>query len=154
MGARLDYAKASPGAYKAMLGLETHTAGCGLEPVLTELVKLRVSQMNGCAYCIDMHTKELRAQGETEQRLYLLNAWREAPFYSERETAALAWAEAVTRLPNGEVPEAVYEQVRKRFTESELVDLTLAIIAINGWNRLSIGFRVPAGSYVAKSAKH
>lgn len=154
MRPRLDYSKASPGALKAMLGLETHVATSSLEMVLIELVKLRVSQINGCAYCIDMHTKELRANGETEQRLYLLNAWREAPFYSDREAAALAWAEAVTRLSNQEVPDEAYEQVCKHFTETQLVDLTLAIVAINGWNRLSIGFRVPAGSYVAQAAQH
>src|SRR5512141_104085 len=124
MPQRLDYAKASPGAYKAMLGLESQVAGSGLESVLTELVKLRVSQINGCAYCIDMHTKLLRAKGETEQRLYLLNAWREAPFYSEREMAALAWAEAATRLANGDVPEETYALARKHFTETQLVDLT------------------------------
>ncbi len=154
MQTRLDYAKASPGALKAMLGLEVHVASSGLDPVLVELVKLRISQINGCAYCIDMHTKELRAKGETEQRLYLLNAWREAPFYSEREMAALAWAEAATRLSNGEVSEETYERARKHFSETQLVDLTLAIVAINGWNRLSIGFRVPAGSYVAQPGQH
>jgi AhpD family alkylhydroperoxidase len=147
----LDYAKASPGALRAMLGLEMHGHKAGLEPSLVELVKLRVSQINGCAFCLDMHTKELRAAEETEQRLYLLSAWREAPMYTDREKAALAWGEALTRLPEGGVPDEVFERVRAHFSEAQLVDLTLAIVAINGWNRLNIGFQTPTGTYVAHS---
>nr|WP_243317167.1 carboxymuconolactone decarboxylase family protein [Geothrix paludis] len=152
MQPRLDYTKASSGAFKAMLGLEKHVSKSGLEPSLVELVKLRVSQINGCAFCLDMHTKELRASGETEQRLYLLSGWREADLYSERERAGLAWAEVLTRLPEGGVPDEAFERVRSHFSETQLVDLTLAIISINGWNRLNIGFRTPAGGYVARSA--
>jgi len=152
MQSRLDYAKASPGALKAMLSLEMHVHKAELEPSLVELVKLRVSQINGCAFCLDMHTKELRAAEETEQRLYLLSAWREAPMYTDREKAALAWGEALTRLPEGGVPDEVFERVRAHFSEAQLVDLTLAIVAINGWNRLNIGFQTPAGNYVARSA--
>jgi AhpD family alkylhydroperoxidase len=151
MQPRLDYSKASSGAFKAMLGLEMHVDRSGLEPSLVELVKLRVSQINGCAFCLDMHTKELRATGETEQRLYLLSSWREAALYSERERAALAWAEVLTRLPEGGVPDEAFELVRNHFSETRLVDLTLAIISINGWNRLNIGFRTPAGGYVSGS---
>ncbi len=150
MEARLDYAKAAPGGVKALYGLEAYLAGCGLEPSLRELVKLRASQINGCAYCIDMHTKDARARGETEQRLYLLDAWREAPFYSDRERAALAWTEAVTLITDGHAPDEVFEQARKHFTDQELADLTLAIAAINAWNRLSIGFRAVPGTYEAK----
>jgi AhpD family alkylhydroperoxidase len=114
---------------------------------LLELVKTRASQINGCAFCIDMHTKDARANGETEQRLYALNAWRETPFYTDREQAALAWTEAVTLINVGHVPEDVFEQARAQFTDEELVNLTTAVVAINGWNRLSIAFRVPAGAY-------
>ncbi|HJW43639.1 MAG TPA: carboxymuconolactone decarboxylase family protein [Geothrix sp.] len=152
MQPRLDYTKASPGALQAMLGLETHVHKAGLEPSLVELVKLRVSQINGCAFCLDMHTKELRAAEVAEQRLYLLSAWREAPMYTDREKAALAWGEALTRLPGDGVPDEVFERARAHFGEAQLVDLTLAIVAINGWNRLNIGFRTPAGNYVARSA--
>jgi AhpD family alkylhydroperoxidase len=111
------------------------------------LIKLRVSQINGCAYCIDMHWKDLRATGETEQRLYALDAWRESPFYTERERAALAWAEAVTRVTDSHVPDEVFEQARSQFDDDELANLTLGIVAINGWNRLCISFRVPPGTY-------
>ena len=152
MQPRINYGAASPELLQAMMGLETYLHECGLEPALLELVKLRASQINGCAYCIDMHTKDARARGETEQRLYLLNAWREAPFYTERERAALEWAESVTLITEGHVPDEVYERVRAHFTERELADLTLAVVAINGWNRLSISFRVPAGSYKAAGA--
>jgi AhpD family alkylhydroperoxidase len=120
---------------------------CGLDHSLLELVKLRASQINGCAHCIDMHTKELRADAETEQRLYLLNAWRDSPFYSDRERAALAWTDAVTLVADTQVPDEVYEEVRKQFTEEELVNLTLALVAINGANRLNIAFRTVPGSY-------
>jgi AhpD family alkylhydroperoxidase len=152
MQPRINYAAASPGLLQAMMGLENYVRECGLEAALLELVKLRASQINGCAYCIDMHTKDARARGETEQRLYLLNAWREAPFYTERERAALEWAEAVTLVSDGHVPDEVYERVSAHFSEKELADLTLAVVAINGWNRLCISFRVPAGSYKAAGA--
>jgi AhpD family alkylhydroperoxidase len=131
----------------AMLGLEKYLRTCGLPQALLDLIKLRVSQINGCAYCIDMHSKDLRAAGETEQRLYLLDAWREAPFYSERERAALDWAEAVTRVTEGHVPDEVFEQARSQFSEEELANLTLAVVAINGWNRISIAFRAVPGTY-------
>lgn len=152
MQPRLDYTKASAGAFKAMLGLEIHVSKSGLEPSLIELIKLRISQINGCAFCLDMHTKELRAAGESEQRLYLLSSWREVPLYSEREKAGLAWAEALTRLQGEGVADETFEQAQRHFNEAQLVDLTLAIISINGWNRLNIGFRTPAGNYVARSA--
>ena len=147
MQPRLDYTKASPGTVRALFGLEVYLHGCGLEHGLLHLVKLRASQINGCAYCIDMHSKDARAAGETEQRLYLLDAWREAPFYTERERAALAWAEAVTLVTDGHVPDEVYDEARAQFSEEELVNLTLAVVAINGWNRLSIAFRATPGSY-------
>ena len=147
MKARLDFRKASPQAEKAMMGLHMFVRNCGLDHTLLELVKLRASQLNGCAHCIDMHTKELRADGESEQRLYLLNAWRESPFYSERERAALAWTEAVTRVADHGVPDEVYAQARTHFSERELTDLTLALVAINGANRLNIAFRTVPGSH-------
>ena len=147
MTQRLDYKNASPKGFAAMLALELHARASGLEHGLLELVKTRVSQLNGCAWCLDMHTKDARAAGESEQRLYLLPAWREAPCYTERERAALAWAEAVTLLKDQQVPDDVYEQARRQFDEKALVDLTLAIVAINGWNRLSVSFRTEAGSY-------
>jgi AhpD family alkylhydroperoxidase len=147
MTQRIDYRKASPGAFQAMLGMEDYVRQCGLEHSLLELVKTRVSQINGCAYCLDMHTKDARAAGETEQRLYLLPAWRETSFYSQRERAALAWAEAVTQLSGDAVPDELYQQVRQQFDEKAMVDLTLAIIAINGWNRLAVPFRSEAGTY-------
>lgn len=147
MAQRIDYKKAAPGGFQAMLGLEKYVHQSGLEPALLELVKMRVSQINGCAYCLDMHSKDARAAGETEQRLYLLPAWRETAFYSERERAALAWAEALTQLAGHGVPDALYEAVRRQFDEKALVDLTLAIVAINGWNRLAIPFQSEAGSY-------
>ena len=152
MEQRLNYMEVGQGAARAMYGLEVYLAKCGLEPSLLHLVKFRVSQINGCAYCLDMHSKDLRAGGETEQRLYLLGAWREAPFYTERERAALAWAEAVTLVTEGHVPDEVYEQARGQFSEEELVNLTLAVVAINGWNRLSIAFRAVPGSYRPASA--
>ena len=130
-----------------MLGLEHYLATCGLEKKLLDLIRLRVSQMNGCAYCLDMHWKDLRAVGETEQRMYSLDAWREAPYYSERERAALAWAEAVTRVADTHVPDEMYELARRQFDTQQLADLTLAAVAINGWNRLNIAFRSPAGTY-------
>jgi AhpD family alkylhydroperoxidase len=149
MQPRIEYGKAAPGAFKAMYALEAYVKSTGLEPSLLDLIKTRASQINGCAYCIDMHTKEARAKGESEQRLYLLNAWREAPFYTDRERAALAWTEAVTLVADGHVPDEVYEQARVQFSEQELVNLTMAIVAINGWNRLAISFRSVPGSYQA-----
>ena len=123
-----------------------------LEPVLRDLVLMRVSQINGCAYCLDMHSKDARAAGETEQRLHVLAAWREAPFYSARERAALAWAEAVTLVSTNDLPDALYDEVRTQFDDKAMVDLTLAIIAINGWNRLAIGFRADVGNYQPQPA--
>src|SRR6185503_3424305 len=147
MQARLDFRKASPAADKAMGALHAFVRNCGLDHTLLELVKLRASQLNGCAHCIDMHSKELRADGESEQRLYLLSAWRESPLYSERERAALAFTEAVTLLPQSEVPDDVYDEARKQFSEEELVNLTMALVAINGANRLNIAFRTVPGSH-------
>lgn len=147
MKARLDFRKASPEGARAMATLHQFVHQCGLEYNLVELVKLRASQINGCAHCIDMHTKELRAAGESEQRLYLLNAWRESPFYSQRERAALTWAEAVTLLRDQDVPDDVYETARSEFNETELANLTFALVAINGANRLNIAFRTIPGSY-------
>src|ERR1700742_4697315 len=141
MKARMDFRAASPPAAKAVADLHAYVPRCGLEHGLLELVKLRASQLNGCAHCIDMHTKELRADGESEQRLYLLDAWEESPFYSERERAALAWTEAVTLVTQGHVPDAVYEQARAQFSEQELATLTLAVVAINGANRVNIALR-------------
>lgn len=147
MQARIANDKVSPEGARAMWELENYVRHCGLEPALLELVKLRASQINGCAYCIDMHTKDARAGGETEQRLYTVSAWRETPFYSERERAALAWTEAVTKVADTGVPDDVYELARRHFDEKGLVDLTLAVVVINGWNRLSISFRKVPGSY-------
>jgi AhpD family alkylhydroperoxidase len=147
MQPRIEYTKVAPGAMKAMRALEAYLAECGLEPPLLDLVKTRASQINGCAYCLDMHTKDARARGESEQRLYALGAWRETPFYTERERAALAWTEAVTQITDGHVPDAVYKEVRQHFTEEELVNLTLGVVAINGWNRFAISFRTVPGTY-------
>lgn len=147
MVSRLNYGKVAPEGVAPLHELENYLAKTGLEPSLVELVKLRSSQINGCAYCIDMHTKDARSQGESEQRLYGVSAWRESTFYSERERAALAWAESVTRIGEDHVPDAVYDLARGCFTEKELVDLTLAVVAINAWNRLAVSFRTPAGSY-------
>jgi AhpD family alkylhydroperoxidase len=143
---RIDAHATAPEAYEAMLALERYLHRCGLERSLIELVKLRASQINGCAYCIDMHTKDARAAGETEQRLYLLDAWRESPFYSPRERAALAWTEAVTRLSETHVPDEVYDEARQHYSEKELVDLNWVVVAINAWNRLAIPFRFPPGT--------
>jgi AhpD family alkylhydroperoxidase len=149
MTPRIDHRKVEPGVMRAMLALQHVVDESGLEPSLLGLVEVRASQINGCAYCIDMHTKDARARGETEQRLFLLDAWRESPFYSPRERAALAWTEAVTRVADGHVPDDVFEQARAVFDESELVKLTLAIVTINSWNRLSISFRAVPGAYKA-----
>lgn len=148
MTARLRYATAAPGVYKALLQLSEYAHQSGLEESLLGLVDMRASQINGCAFCLDMHTKDARAGGESEQRLYLLSAWREArEFYSEREQAALEWTEAVTLVAEDHVPDDVYERVRPHFTDEELANLTLAIATINSWNRLNVAFRTPAGSY-------
>ncbi|MFL5588892.1 MAG: carboxymuconolactone decarboxylase family protein [Ktedonobacteraceae bacterium] len=147
MSERIDYSKVTPEGYRAMSGLERYVRGSGLEPSLLELVKLRASQINGCAYCIDMHWKDARARGESEQRLYGLMAWRESPYYTERERAALAWTEAVTLIADSHVPDELYEEVRQYFNETELVNLTFALVAINGWNRLAISLRTEPGTY-------
>jgi len=141
MHARLDYSKAHPASFRAMLDLQGHVNDSGLEKALMELVKIRASQINGCAFCLDMHTRDARLHGEREHRLHLLPAWREAPVYSARERAALAWTEALTLVHATQVPDEVYEQARAQFSEEELVKLSLAIVAINGWNRLCVGFR-------------
>lgn len=146
---RIAFEKTDPKASEAMLGLEAYVGDCGLEAPLLELVRLRASQINGCAYCLDMHSKDARARGETEQRLYLLQAWAEAPFYSDRERAALGWTEAVTRVSETHVPDSVYKEARKHFTEAELVALTMAVVTINGWNRIAIAFRETPGAYQA-----
>lgn len=153
MPARVDFAKVAPGVVRAMYGLEQYLQGCGLESSLLDLVKMRASQLNGCAYCLDMHSKDARAAGETEQRLYLLNAWREAPCYSERERAALEWTEALTLVTEGHVPDQAYAVVREQFKEKELADLSLAVVAINGWNRFSVAFRPEVGGYQAGQRK-
>ena len=147
MQERINAAKVAPDGYRALVHLENHVRRSGLEASLLELIRMRASQINGCAYCLDMHSKDARAAGETEQRLYGLDAWREAPYYSDRERAALAWTEAVTLVHQGHVPDEVYDLARRHFTEKELVDLTTAVAAINAWNRLAISFRAPAGTY-------
>ena len=147
MEPRIDYLKSARGAYHAMLGIEHYLQQCGLEESLQNLIKLRVSQINGCAYCIDMHWKDLRAAGEAEQRLYGLDAWEESSYYTERERAALTWAESVTNIQEGHVPDGVFERVKEFFNDKELADLTLAVTAINSWNRLSIAARTVPGTY-------
>ncbi|MEO8500977.1 MAG: carboxymuconolactone decarboxylase family protein [Vicinamibacteria bacterium] len=151
MNERLEYASRSPGGYRAFLALNQFVTECGLEPSLLELIKIRASQLNGCAFCLDMHTIDARAAGETEQRLYLLDAWREAPFYSDRERAALAWTEAVTLVSETHVPDDVYDETRRHFSEEELVNLTWAVVTINGWNRVAIAFRAQPRHHKAKS---
>jgi len=138
---RLNAYKAAPDAMRAVQRVESYIQQCGLEKSLIELVKMRASQINGCAYCIHMHTSEARARGETEERLYLLDAWHESPLYNERERAALAWTEAVTLVSETHVPDGVYDQARQHFSETELVKLTLCVAAINAWNRMAISFR-------------
>lgn len=148
MNKRLDYQHAAPDAVRAMAGLERYARESGIEHSLLELVKMRASQLNGCAYCLDMHSKDARAAGESEQRLYVLSAWREAPFYTPRERAALAWSEAVTLIGEAGVSDELFATAREHFSEAELVNLTMAVIAINGWNRLAISFRTrEVGSY-------
>lgn len=149
---RLNAAQAMPSAMQAMLGLEEAVAGSALEPELLELVRMRASQLNSCAYCMDMHSKDARARGESEQRLYVLPGWREADFYSDRERAALAWCEALTLLPQRGAPDDVYADLERVFEPAEIAALTLAIVAINGWNRFSVGFRTPVGDYVSPHA--
>ena len=147
MKERLNYAAVAPKGVDAMRTLESYVRQSGIDHTLLELIKTRASQVNGCAFCLDMHTKDARAAGESEQRLYGLSAWREAPFYTPRERAALAWTEAVTLISESHAPDDVYEEVRRHFDEQELVNLTMAIVAINGWNRLAIAFRKEAGTY-------
>ncbi len=147
MQARLSYGTVDPNARKTLLELEKYVGASGLEESLLDLVRLRASQINGCAYCLDMHTKDARARGETEQRLYALSAWWDTPFYTDRERAALAWTEAVTLVAEDHVPDAVFEQARQQFSEQELVSLTMAVVAINSWNRMNVAFRTVAGGY-------
>ncbi|MGF6533985.1 AhpD family alkylhydroperoxidase [Paraburkholderia sp. GAS206C] len=141
MQSRLDFYKASPTGTRAMMALEKAVSECGLEKPLMELVRLRASQINGCAFCVDMHTTDARKGGETERRLASVVVWREAPFFSERERAALEWTEALTLVAQTHVPDAVWNAVRPHFTDQELADLTMLVVAINGWNRISVGFR-------------
>lgn len=149
---RFSYTTSSPNPYDPMHALESYLADCAIEEPLVHLVKLRASQINGCAYCIDMHWKDLRALGEPDLRLYLLDAWRESPQFTPRERAALAWTESVTRLADDHVPDAVYDEVRPHFDDRELADLTLVIATINAWNRLSVAARLVPGTYVSRLA--
>src|SRR3954466_4469210 len=151
MKERINPINVNPGIIHAMLGLEKQVSKAGLDNTLLDLVRMRASQINGCAYCLDMHSKDARAAGETEQRLYGLNAWRETPYYSARERAALDWTEALTLVTEGHVPDDVYERVRGEFSDDELAHLSLAIVAINGWNRLNIAGRTMPGGYVPRS---
>ena len=153
MEPRINYAKAAPGVYEAMLRLSAYLRTSGLDESLINLICLRASQINGCAYCIDMHWKDLKVAGEPDQKLYGLEAWEESPYYTDRERAALAWTEAVTNLHHGHVPDEVYEKVRETFTEKEIADLTLAIVAINGWNRLNVAARTVPGTYQPAKAR-
>jgi len=152
MKARLDYAAVAPDVRKIMLDFWKKVEGLGLEASLLHLVYLRASQINGCGFCVDMHSKDMRAIGESEERVYMTSVWRESGLYSPRERAALAWTEAVTVLENREVSDAVYEEARAQFSESDLAKLTLAIVEINCWNRLNVAFRTPAGSYKPRVA--
>jgi AhpD family alkylhydroperoxidase len=147
MEQRINAFEKAPGALKALYGIGAYLAKSPVEGQLLDLIYFRVSQINGCAFCLDMHSKDLRTHGETEQRLYMIAAWREALVYTDRERAALAWAEAVTKLNNNDVPDTVYNEARKHFSETELIDLTLAITTINTYNRINIAFRVPGGNY-------
>ena len=153
MRQRLNAFEKAGGALKAMYGLSSYLAKSTVEKHLQDLIFFRVSQINGCAYCLDMHSKDLRADGETEQRLYMISAWRDTSLYNDREQAALAWAEAVTKIENGDVDDNVYETARKEFSEQELIDLTMAIITINSYNRVNIAFRVEGGSYKVPEKK-
>jgi AhpD family alkylhydroperoxidase len=154
MKSRIDFTRTSPQSIRPLLALGAQVEASGLEHPLLRLVEMRASQINGCAYCLDMHSKDARAAGETEQRLYLLNAWRETSLYTERERAALAWTEAVTLVADGHVPDEVWAEVSKHFSEQEIVALTLAVVAINGFNRLNIAFRVEGGDYKPGMFKH
>jgi AhpD family alkylhydroperoxidase len=153
MKPRIDFQKTSPKPMQLMLAIEGYLRNCGLDHGLLHLIKMRASQLNGCAYCLDMHSKDARALGESEQRLYALDAWEETPFFSDRERAALKWTEALTLITDGHVPEAVYNSVREHFSEDELVNLSLAITTINAWNRLSIAFRAVPGTYQPPTRK-
>jgi AhpD family alkylhydroperoxidase len=153
MKPRLNYGKVAPGVYDAMDALDQYLGNCGLEESLVQLIRLRASQINGCAYCIDMHWKDLVALGEKEQRLYSLDAWRECPYYTERERAALAWTDSVTRIADDHAPDALYQEVRQHFSEKELSDVTLTIATINAWNRLSIAARLVPGAYQPAKAQ-
>jgi AhpD family alkylhydroperoxidase len=144
---RIEYQQVAPAAFQAMRAFESYVRSCGSEPPLLELIKIRASQINGCSYCLDMHTKDSRAQAETEQRIYALNARRETPFFTEKERAALAWTEAVTQVAESQVPDEVYELMHRHFSEMDIVKLTAAVVAINGWNRFAISFRSVPGSY-------
>ncbi len=150
---RIEYDKVAPAGIHALLNLENYVRQSSLEKPLLELVRLRASQINGCAFCVDMHTKDARAEGESEQRLYAVSVWGEAPFFTERERAALAWTEVGTLVRESRVPDEVYEMARRQFNEKELVDLTMAVIAINSWNRLSVSFRKEAGTYQPQAKK-
>ena len=152
MQQRLDAMKVSPAAFRAMAGLQAYVDQSGLERSLLELIKIRASQINGCAFCLVMHTTEARRLGESDERMHLLNAWREAPVFSERERAALAWVEALTLITKGHAPDDVYDEARRHFSETELVDLTAATVAINGWNRIAIAFRAPPQVKSARAA--
>jgi AhpD family alkylhydroperoxidase len=147
MKPRLEYQQVAPAAFEAMRAFESYVHHCGLPPALLELVKIRASQINGCAYCLDMHTKDARAQGESEQRIYALSAWRETPFFTDKERAALAWTEAVTLVAASQVSDDIYESLRRHFSEPEMVNLTAVIVAINGWNRFAVSFRSVPGAY-------
>jgi AhpD family alkylhydroperoxidase len=152
--ARVDYRRVSPEAMRAMAALERFVQGSGLESRLVELVKLRASYINGCAYCVDVHTKDARVAGESEQRLFAIPVWHETPYFTPRERAALAWTESVTDIGHSGVPDDVYEQARAEFSETELLALTMAIIAINGWTRLAVSFRTEPGTYQPRGARH
>jgi AhpD family alkylhydroperoxidase len=154
MKPRMEYWKVAPGAFKAMSSLDTYVRESGLDKTLVHMVKLRASQINGCAYCIDMHWKDCRAAGESEQRLYGLDAWRESPYYTDRERAALEWTEALTNVTDGHVRDTVYDTVRSHFSEKEVADLTWAVAGINAWNRIAIAFRSEAGKYKPAPAAH
>jgi AhpD family alkylhydroperoxidase len=153
MSARIDYRRLSPDAMRAMAALERFTLASGLDPALVELVRLRASYLNGCAYCVDVHTKDARAAGETEQRLYAIPVWRETPFFTAKERAALAWTESVTDVGHTGVPDTVYEQAREEFSDSELVALTMVVIAINGWTRLAVSFRTEPGTHQPRGGR-
>src|SRR4051812_5521096 len=150
--ARLDYRRIAPEAMRAQLGLEAYIRGSSLERSLIALVELRASMLNGCAYCVDMHTKDARLAGETEQRLYAVAVWHEAPFFTPRERAALRWTDTLTNIAHEQVTDQLFREVRSHFSERELVDLTMAVVTINGWNRLAVSFRIPVGDYVPGSS--